>query len=364
MTDDYEVILLNYPTQRVKQDLDLFFMKLIQEKDDESYVPWFAFPEWDNVIRQALSGRVIRLIVKSKKDKSAILATASFTLVDSYFFPKRLTATGFFTGGNCLWLEENALRALLKQIQEIAHSLKVQYIEFKETNFPDWVKNEFNMAHNDNIYASFQKQFIFDKEQELLEKIPRKKRADIRKALANHELEFREDIPLDDFYKVYATSQRNLGTPVQHKFFYGVILSQISGAKLWGIYRNGEILASSMSIEHNQNGMVYYAGALPEARSYHAYDLLYFKILETMQIRGREYFDFGRSKYNTGAFDYKKFWGFEPKAIAHYFMPILAKEIKPLTPQDEKYQKKIALWKKLPLRLANFLSLFVMKGLG
>lgn len=70
--------------------------------------------------------------------------------------------------------------------------------------------------------------------------------------------------------------------------------------------------------------------------------------------RGARTFDFGRSKYGTGSFDYKAFWGFEPRALEYQYKLIGARETPNVNPDNPKFSTASALWRRLPLPIANF----------
>jgi hypothetical protein len=80
--------------------------------------------------------------------------------------------------------------------------------------------------------------------------------------------------------------------------------------------------------------------------------------------RGCTRFDFGRSKLGTGAYAFKKNWGFEPQPLTYAVRTAdgsAPREINPLSP---KYRLQILLWKKLPLWAANRLGPAIARGLG
>jgi hypothetical protein len=87
---------------------------------------------------------------------------------------------------------------------------------------------------------------------------------------------------------------------------------------------------------------------------------MYFELMRHARMRGCTRFDFGRSKLGTGAFSFKKNWGFEPRPLT-YAVKGEARETNPLSP---KYRLQIAVWKKLPLPVANLLGPYLARGLG
>ena len=80
--------------------------------------------------------------------------------------------------------------------------------------------------------------------------------------------------------------------------------------------------------------------------------------------RGARLFDFGRSKVGTGAFAFKKNWGFEPRPLAYRFHLREGAAIPEHNPLNPKYRLMIALWKRLPLPVAGLLGPRLVRGLG
>jgi hypothetical protein len=80
--------------------------------------------------------------------------------------------------------------------------------------------------------------------------------------------------------------------------------------------------------------------------------------------RGLRTFDYGRSKRGTGSFDFKRNWGFEPTPLAYEFRLFDRESIPENNPLNPKYRAAIALWRRLPLRVANALGPHVVRNLG
>ncbi|MBH1999011.1 MAG: FemAB, partial [Sphingomonadaceae bacterium] len=79
--------------------------------------------------------------------------------------------------------------------------------------------------------------------------------------------------------------------------------------------------------------------------------------------RGMTQFDFGRSKVGSGQASWKKSFGFEGKPLVyHGWSPDGA--LRDINPNSAQYQQRIALWKKLPLPVANLLGPWISRGLG
>lgn len=80
---------------------------------------------------------------------------------------------------------------------------------------------------------------------------------------------------------------------------------------------------------------------------------MYYKLMLHAREQGMISFDFGRSKTGSGPYNFKKNWGFEPKPLTYGMWTTPGEEARDVDPTSEAYSRKIALWKKLPLFVAN-----------
>ena len=80
--------------------------------------------------------------------------------------------------------------------------------------------------------------------------------------------------------------------------------------------------------------------------------------------KGCRIFDFGRSKAGTGAYSFKKNWGFTPTPLHYEFKLPGGGEIPDLNPLNPKYRLMIESWKRLPLPVANLLGPHLVRNLG
>ena len=119
-----------------------------------------------------------------------------------------------------------------------------------------------------------------------------------------------------------------------------------------------------LSLHFGGTVMPYWGGGTFAARALRANEAMYFALMRQARARGCDRFDFGRSKVGTGAFAYKKNWGFLPTPLGYAVrtadgMP--PREINPLSPR---YRLQVAAWRRLPLWLANRLGPPIARGIG
>jgi hypothetical protein len=80
--------------------------------------------------------------------------------------------------------------------------------------------------------------------------------------------------------------------------------------------------------------------------------------------RGCTRFDFGRSKVGTGAYDFKRNWGFEPRPLTYAVRTVTGAAPREINPMNPKYRLQVAAWKRLPLPIANRIGPLIARGLG
>jgi len=263
-------------------------------------------------------------------------------------------------GGGVLADDAAVATLLVEQAVMLATRLSCPTIELKGGAMPaDW--------HHDTVtYLGYARPLAADDAAELLV-IPRKQRAEVRKSLdmgmtieagANKR-------DRDAHYSVYATSVRNLGTPVFPRALFEEVLDAFGrDADILTVYHDGTAIASVLSLYHNGVVMPFWGGGTAGARTLRANELMYFALMRHARAKGCTHFDFGRSKAGTGAASYKKNWGFEPQPLSYAKLSIDGRAPRSINPLDPKYSLQVKLWQRLPLIFANYLGPMIASGLG
>ena len=274
--------------------------------------------------------------------------------VHSMLFGRALVSSGFAVGGGILANNAASVEALGAAAWALAGETSCPTLELRGGALP------VDCAQDMTTYLNFARDLAGDDEAELLA-IPRKQRAEVRKALGNA-----LTVDVGDrraHYAVYAESVRNLGTPVFPRALFDAVLNAFGDdADVLTVRSNGVPLASVLSLYHRGVVMPYWGGGTAAARPARANDMMYFALMRHARERGCTRFDFGRSKAGTGAAAFKHNWGFEGVPLVYGKRSIgKAREINPLDPQ---YSRKVQLWQKLPLPVANILGPMIARGLG
>jgi hypothetical protein len=91
---------------------------------------------------------------------------------------------------------------------------------------------------------------------------------------------------------------------------------------------------------------------------------MYWEVMRRACERGCRIFDFGRSKTGTGAYNFKRNWGFAPTPLTYEFRLVEAETIPDVNPLNPKFQAFIALWRRLPVPLTKLLGPLIVRGIG
>lgn len=318
----------------------------------------FHLPAWSIAVARGCGQRSHMLVA----ERSGMLAgVLPLTEIRSLLFGRALVSTGFGVGGGILAGSDVAVTPLGEAAWALARRTGCPTLELRggAVSGTEWIAD-------DHSYLGFARPLAATDEAEL-SAIPRKQRAEVRKALAL-DLEVaagRGRAEAREHHRVYAESVRNLGTPVFPARLFREVLSEFGdAADIVTIRSGGAAVASVLSLYLNGTVYPYWGGGTSAARGLRANDRMYFALMAHARARGCTDFDFGRSKAGTGAAAFKKNWGFEgvPLIYAKRVAPgETPREINPLSP---KYRFQVAAWKRLPLWAANRIGPLVARGLG
>ncbi|WP_156494336.1 GNAT family N-acetyltransferase, partial [Erythrobacter sp. HI0019] len=115
---------------------------------------------------------------------------------------------------------------------------------------------------------------------------------------------------------------------------------------------------------HRGTVMPFWGGGTWSARGLRANERMYYELMTHARRRGCTRFDFGRSKTGSGPYAFKKNWGFTPAPLTYHEWSPPGTAPRNIDPTDAGYSAKIALWKRLPLPVANRLGPWIARGLG
>jgi FemAB-related protein (PEP-CTERM system-associated) len=304
--------------------------------------------EWAQAVERGCGAA--RHLLLAEDGSGALRGLLVLSEVRSPLFGASLVSAGFGVSGGVLG---EGADALAKAAWDLAQRLGCQSVELRGSHVPA------GYERHEGTYANFSRALPCGADA-ILKSIPRKQRAEVRRA-EGFGLSVAIGRDVDSHYRVYSESVRNLGTPVFPRALFEEMLGAFGNdADILTVSKDGAPLASVLSLYDRGIVHPYWGGGTAQARTWRANEAMYFHLMVHAAQRGCTRFDFGRSKLGTGAFAFKKNWGFEPEPLV-YATRGEARETNPLSPR---YRLQVALWKKLPLALANRLGPSIARGLG
>jgi FemAB-related protein (PEP-CTERM system-associated) len=310
---------------------------------------------WKEVIEKAFRHRTFYLLAERDAEIVGVLPLAE---VKSRLFGHSLASLPFCVYGGVAATDAAAVPALHAAARELADELDADHLELRNriAREPGWPRQD--------LYVTFRREILPEVEANLLA-IPRKQRAMVRKGIQRG-MRSELDASVDRFFALYADNVHRHGTPAQSKRYFET-LQRVFGKDvevLTVLAPDGEPVSSVLSFYFRDEVLPYYAGDAEAARELAANDFKYWELMRRACERGLRVFDYGRSKRGTGSFDFKKNWGFESEPLHYEYVLRRGDSVPQNNPSNAKYKAMIAVWRRLPLPLANAIGPWIVRGLG
>jgi FemAB-related protein (PEP-CTERM system-associated) len=318
---------------------------------------FFHRPQWSLAVEQGCGQRSHYLV--AERPGRGLVGCLPLTDVRSALFGRALVSAGFGTGGGVLADDAAAAAALLRAGANLADRLGCATLELRGGPLSE----EYTVR--DDIYVGFVMP-LPQGEEAILKSIKRRHRGVRRaRALGLSARAGRSARDRSDFFRVYGESVRNLGSPVYPRRLFEEMLDRFGDdADIVTTYKQGRPVASALNFYFKGIVHPYWGGGTSAARDCFGSELMYFETMCHASRRGCTRFDFGRSKIGTGNHSFKMNWGLEPQPLRYGIRTAAGAAPRDINPLSPKYRLQVALWKTLPLPLANLIGPPIARGLG
>lgn len=320
----------------------------------------FHRPAWF-VSVAAATGNQAHALVQEKHGE--IVGFLPLDAIHSPVFGRVLASTGFAVGGGMLVGDGAEPDALFTAAEELACRLSYPTIELRGGLLP---QPDGGWALKTNSHCNFARPLAADDEAQLLD-IPRKQRAEVRRSLG---IDLTVEVGTAErdragHYEVFCESYRNLGTPVFPRALLDAVVDSFGeDADILTVRHQGRAVASVISVYHGGAVMPYWGGGTRDARRLRANDRMYYELMLHARRRGCTAFDFGRSKTGSGAWSFKRNWGFEPEPLTYATWTQPGARKRDADPTSSSLSLQVALWQRLPLPVAIRLGPLIARGIG
>lgn len=159
---------------------------------------------------------------------------------------------------------------------------------------------------------------------------------------------------IEDFFYVFCRNMHLLGSPTHSiKWFHALRESYQENLLVGRVWSEGQIVGAGILLFSGNNVSIPWASTLRDYNRLAPNMLLYWNLLRVSCDRGCKQFDFGRSTYAEGTYNFKKQWGAKPVLLDWQILD--AQGVVAETSGNKGRAREIVenVWRKLPLSLVN-----------
>jgi FemAB-related protein (PEP-CTERM system-associated) len=281
------------------------------------------------------------------------------TLVRSKLFGRFLVGLPYLNLGGILTSDSHVASRLMDHAAELADELDVNYLELRHELRQPHALFAHELTEKVNLRLD-----LPAGSNELWKSFDPKVRNQVRKAQKeNLAVEWAQQELLSDFYSVISRNMRDLGTPVFSRRLFASILEHLPHAAEICVVRYGrKPVAAAMVVHGTGTTEVPTASSLRRFNSLNGNMLLYWHLLMRSIERGQRTFDFGRSSEGSNTYRFKTQWGAEPQPLVWQYY-CRRGSIAQMRPSHPKNQRRIAVWKHLPVWLTRLVGPPIVRGI-
>jgi FemAB-related protein (PEP-CTERM system-associated) len=319
-------------------------------------LPLSRDPRWLPILHKALGHEPYLIEAINEQGVAGRLPLA---FMRSTLFGRFLVSLPYLNTAGVVADDPAVASALIDRAVRLADELDVRYLELRHETASH--HRALNGQRTDKVHLRLTLPATVD---ELWDGLKSKVRNQVRKGLrqdftvhwGGHEL-------LSDFYSVYSHNMRDLGTPAYgRELFEGVLTAFGNAAEICCVRADGRVAAVALLLHGRGTSEVPSAASLRRYASANANMLMYWKLLERTVERGQQVFDFGRSTQDSNTYRFKLQWGARPDpAVWQYY--VRRGSLDDVRPEHGKYRQAIRIWKRLPVRLTQWIGPRLVRGI-
>lgn len=321
--------------------------------------------EWGQIINDAYRFRPF-YIVAEDQDGSAI-AAAPFAWIRSALYGSELTSLPYMDyGGVCHadWLSpEQSADAdfeIYRAVRDLAESLGAKRVQIRS---PQAWAEPFECSTE----KVTQHLALCASPEEQRKRLPSERRNRLKKCLqrglTSEIMPVTDALALAQFYSVYSENMRDLGSPTHSFGFFKSVARHLKDQlKLIMVRHKGRTVASGMAFAFRGAMSLPWTGATMAARPLYATNALYWAGISFGIEQKCHTFDFGRSTFASGIYEFKRQWG--PRPVQAYWNTLYLKPRAKSPKQRKELQLASRIWAHMPLGLSRLIGPVLRRGIS
>jgi len=312
-------------------------------------------PAWSNIITRVAGHRPFYLVAREGGEIRGVLP---LTQVRSRLFGNRMISQAFSNYGGPLTDSPESRDALFNYAVELATKLNCESIEFR--NIQPLPYNLKARTEKISMYLP-----LAPSSDEVWKAFGPKVRNQVRKAEKSNLTTVNGGVELlDEFYRVYTIRMHQLGTPCySRKLMYNILQTFPNNSRIFTVRLKELTVGAGFTVYFNRFVEIPWAATLVKYNNLCPNNLLYWSVIKYYCLAGATCFDFGRCTIGGSTYQFKKQWGLQPVGLYYQYWVRPGHQLSILNPSSSKYQKKVQMWRKLPLWMTRLLGPYISRNL-
>ena len=310
---------------------------------------------WRKLICDVFGHNDLTLIAKD--NNNCVIGVLPLIHMQSKLFGNFASSLPFFNYGGPVAHHNVVQNALVeKAIHEYRES-NIEHIELREITARQGLKEKTEKVSMIRRLPSTV--------EELDRQLGTKLRAQVKRSQSlNPEFKVGKEELIGDFYKVFSTNMRDLGTPVYNrKFFSEVLRHWYDDTDVIVVYVNKQPISAAILLGYKDCIEIPWASALRSSNKLGINMFMYWNVLSLAIERQYRFFDFGRSSRDSGTFRFKEQWGAKPLQNHWNYWLTDNNNLPEINPNNPKYKLVISIWKRLPVSFTNLVGPMIVKNI-
>lgn len=311
---------------------------------------------WRRVIERAYGHRTYYIWAHENGETKGVLP---LVLIQSRLFGKNLVSMPFLDEGGICSGEEQAKVALYQKSLILYEDLKADTMDMRHRR-PSGIALP---CHGSKVTLTLK---LADNPDLIWKRFPPTIRNRTRKALTSGiTASWVGSEGLADFYRVFSTNMRDLGSPVHSRDFFAAIFEEFpESARLLLIRKGNQAIGGGMCILFKDTICIPWPSSKREFFPLCPNNLLYWEVIRWASEQGYRVLDFGRSSPGSGTYRFKKQWGAIEEQLHWQCLTRWPHLTPALSTDDHRYRLALRAWKHLPLAVANRLGPLLRKQIS
>jgi FemAB-related protein (PEP-CTERM system-associated) len=312
--------------------------------------------QWLAILRDGLAHRPLLLEARLSDETLGMLP---LEFLESRLFGKFLVGMPYLNVGGVLATDDLVAHQLIEAAVRLSDELDVKHLELRHEQ--RYSHPAFNYEQTEKVHMRLP---LPSSPDELWKAIGPKVRNQVRKAEKEGlSIAWGREEMLPEFYSVFCHNMRDLGTPVFSRRLFESILQHFDQSAEFCVARLGDkTLAAALLIHGPGVTEVPSASSLRRWNRLNGNMLVYWHLLKRTIERGQQEFDFGRSSAESNTYRFKAQWGATPHpAVWQYY--VRQGSVSEMRPNHPKNQRRIAVWKRLPVWLTRIVGPPIVRGI-